>query len=145
MLCDKCKSREASVHVTQIVNGVQYAQNLCGECAGMAAGMLGNMMNAGGMDMLKNWFAGTMAGIPMQGQSGLEGWQEVSMPQSSEQKFEALGLTLPTTVGLPQEADETPAAQPGKAQLEAQLKEAVEREEYEKAAQLRDKIKALKE
>lgn len=145
MLCDKCKAREASVHVTQIVNGVQYAQNLCGECAGMAAGMLGNMMNAGNMnlDLLRSWFAGNMAGVPMQGDSGLEGWQEVSAPQSSEQKFEALGLRLPKTAGLPKEETPVQEAKPGRAQLEAELKEAVEREEYEKAARLRDQIRAL--
>lgn len=149
MLCDKCKSREASVHVTQIVNGVQYEQNLCGECAGLAAGMLGNMMSTGGIDMnmWRGWFGGNMAAVPAPGNAGLEGWQEVSRPHSSEETFEAMGLTLPTTVGLPEEEERMPAQseKPGREQLEAELKDAIVREEYEKAAQLRDRIRALKD
>jgi len=152
MLCDKCKSREASVHVTQIINGVQYEQNLCGECAGMAAGMLGNMMNMNGMDMLRKWFSGNMASVPALGQVGVTPWQEEGAPQGGEQTFEALGLTLPKTVQAPPEESGAPVkekpardAAQEKARLEAELKEAIEREEYEKAAQLRDKIKALKD
>lgn len=33
MLCDKCKKREATIQVTQVVNGESQVYNLCAECA----------------------------------------------------------------------------------------------------------------
>ncbi|ATW27072.1 UvrB/UvrC motif-containing protein [Candidatus Formimonas warabiya] len=33
MLCDKCKQRPATVHFTKIVNNEKYEQHLCDECA----------------------------------------------------------------------------------------------------------------
>ncbi|NLS45455.1 MAG: hypothetical protein GX969_06935 [Firmicutes bacterium] len=33
MLCDKCKKRPATVHITKITNGVKSETHLCGECA----------------------------------------------------------------------------------------------------------------
>lgn len=33
MLCDICKEREATIHITKIVNGVKQDINLCSECA----------------------------------------------------------------------------------------------------------------
>jgi protein arginine kinase activator len=33
MLCDSCKKNEANVHITRIINGVKYDTNLCDKCA----------------------------------------------------------------------------------------------------------------
>ena len=33
MLCEKCKKRMASVHITQFINGKKNEQHLCEECA----------------------------------------------------------------------------------------------------------------
>lgn len=33
MLCENCRKKEASVHLTEIHNGVQTERHLCGECA----------------------------------------------------------------------------------------------------------------
>lgn len=33
MLCDRCKQRPAKVHFTKIVNNEKYEQNLCEECS----------------------------------------------------------------------------------------------------------------
>lgn len=33
MLCDICKKNEANVHITRVINGVKYDANLCEKCA----------------------------------------------------------------------------------------------------------------
>lgn len=33
MLCDKCQKNQATIHMTQIINGVKEEQHLCEECA----------------------------------------------------------------------------------------------------------------
>ena len=39
MLCDKCKQREANVHIQQSINGVTTERNLCSECASKEPGL----------------------------------------------------------------------------------------------------------
>ena len=33
MLCERCKMREASVVLTEVINGVKTEHNLCSQCA----------------------------------------------------------------------------------------------------------------
>ncbi|MCR6543919.1 UvrB/UvrC motif-containing protein [Dehalobacterium formicoaceticum] len=44
MLCDKCKQNQATMHFTKIINNEKYEQHLCEECAH------GSSPFAGGMD-----------------------------------------------------------------------------------------------
>ena len=39
MLCQKCKKNEATIHMTQIVNGNKREIHLCEECAAMSQGV----------------------------------------------------------------------------------------------------------
>ena len=43
MLCDRCHTREATVHYTQIVNGRRTEEHLCPECAAQSRVMSGGM------------------------------------------------------------------------------------------------------
>lgn len=136
MLCDKCKQREANVHVSQNINGVRYEQNLCAECAGLKDGTLGGMMGGGmGMeDIMRQMFG---HGMEMARVGGTQ-------PQTGgADSFESLGLTLPSFDTV-EEAETEVQGNPKQA-LEAELKRALEAEEYERAAKLRDQIRALKD
>ena len=33
MLCENCKSREANIRYTEVINGVKTEHNLCSQCA----------------------------------------------------------------------------------------------------------------
>ncbi|HBU11908.1 MAG TPA: hypothetical protein DEB31_04045 [Clostridiales bacterium] len=128
MLCDKCKKNEANVHVSKYINGAVYEQNLCSECAGLETNNLFGGM--GGFGNMGNMFEGMreMAMVnAMRGNvGGLYG----------DRDMEALGLTIPH-IEAKREDTETLEG------LKKQLKKAVEAQEFEKAAELRDKIYAM--
>lgn len=137
MLCDKCKKNEANVHVSQYVNGVMYEQNLCGECAGMQSGMfagIGGFSGFGNMfDQLRQM---SMIGAPV----GAAAAEIPRVGGREESIFEELGLKLPDFNERP---EEEPVVKEEKETLEGlkmQLEEAVKAQEFEKAAELRDKI-----
>lgn len=131
MLCDKCRSREANVHVTQIVNGVKYEQNLCAECARAQTGALVSMAgNTGQLERIMNFFRNI-------GMVGVVVAPEMSRATVLDQEvdLEALGLNLPGTAGASGGVDV--------GSLKAELNAAVAREDFEKAAELRDEIYRL--
>lgn len=120
MMCDKCGKNLANVHVSQNVNGVKVEQHLCTECAGAMNNMFSNFFNMfGGMREM------SLAGMPAGAQQG------------GAMDFEALGLTFPNL-----ERTESPEMEPERAvdRLQAQLDAAVQAQEFEKAAELRDQI-----
>lgn len=124
MLCDKCRKNEANVHVTQIINGVKYEQNLCAQCAARQASSL-TIQAGSGLDQLMDFFRSIgMAGVVvMPGQE-----RAARQPDLDE-----LGLHLP---GSP-EASEHEMDLDG---LRAELTSCVAHENFERAAQLRDEI-----
>lgn len=129
MLCDKCGKNEANIHVSRIVNGVKVEHNLCSECAGMAAGMFGIFpLSSLFGDMRDIGLIGIVGNMNSQPKTPME-----------EKDFEAMGLQLPsngTVVDL--------NAEQMIEELNMRLKRAVDRENYEQAAELRDKICKLK-
>ncbi len=135
MLCDRCRKNEASVHVTQIVNGIKYEQNLCGECAGM---QLGNTDGMGGFWGFQ--FPGILYRLQEMSTVG-SAWSETvgNAARGSEAEFEALGLKLPR-VPAGQKEEQPAVRADQKERLRGELEEAVKVENYEKAAQLRDKL-----
>lgn len=52
MICDKCKKREAHVHITKIVNGKKTTRHLCEICAAEEGVMPGGGVSGGGFDDL---------------------------------------------------------------------------------------------
>jgi len=158
-MCDKCKVKPATVQVTKTVNGQTTQRMLCSDCA-KEEGMLVNHFMP---------FAQMMAG--MMGESVRPQKSSVRGLTCSHcgydfSKFEETGL-----LGCPQcyedfkeyltpmirriqgglkhmgERPESSSQQPGQeelAQLQKELIQAIELEEYERAAQLRDQIRSLK-
>lgn len=166
MLCEECKQRPATVHLTKIVNNQKTEMHLCQECA-QERGELGFMGN------IQINFPNLLSGF-----FDLDQHFNVEEPFSEELQehcpscglsyndFRELGQlgcsTCYKTFGEQMEpilrrihghtrhTGKVPRKHAGKLSLErkvenlkGELKEAVLREEYEKAAQLRDEVHAL--
>ena len=162
MKCEHCHSAEATVHLTQVVNGDVKKLNLCKDCA-MESGIdLNTPISI--TDIL----------------SGLGAQQSDTMPSAPDFDLACSRCQLTRTefkkrsrLGCPecynafmgelsaltkamhhsnQHVGKIPVCQGGQARVAARIAAlqkdiatAIAREEYEKAAELRDQIKALKE
>lgn len=153
MLCDKCKQREANIHIQQSINGVTTERNLCSECASKEPGL----MNAFSVDgffgdlfetsLLKRGSGrlGNMFDI-----TGLSGGIPAAPRDRKSLEFEDVGGPSASGIELPEikiNRENTTAKQPTSRvqDLKEQLKAAIEAENFEKAAELRDRIKQNKE
>lgn len=158
-MCDKCKLKPATVQVTKTVNGQTTQRMLCSDCA-KEEGMLVNhfmplaQMMAGMMGESVRPQKSSVSGLTCSRcgydfskfkESGLLG-----CPQCYEDFKEYLTPMIRRIQGGLNHLGERPghcAEVPGQeqlAQLQKQLLLAIEHEEYEKAAELRDQIRSLK-
>ena len=145
MLCDKCKQREANVHIKQSINGVTTERNLCEVCAREEEGL----MNAFSMDGLFNDLFATS--LMKRGRGRLASMFDImpQLPQTANERYNAefTGVEQPYVSGI--ELPEINLAPHGKEKtqkveendLKAQLAQAIKEENYEKAAEIRDKMK----
>lgn len=167
MLCDECKKRPATVHLTKMVNNKKYEKNLCQQCAesegadfpfepkysihNLLAGLL-NFEPGTGASLTK------MPGVmPVCNNCGL------SYPEFSRggrlgcsmcytHFLQQLDPLLRRVQGGTQHAGKVPVRTGGtlmvknKIQhLRQDLQKYISREEFEKAAQVRDQIKQLEQ
>lgn len=165
MMCEKCGQRPAMVHVAEIINGQKQETHLCEVCAkelqihgfgffpqmnlnNFLAGLLNNDFNSGS-------YSQTDAAVKTCEKCG------VSEAQFAKQgllgcsecypNFEEKMIPLLRRIhGNTRHIGKVPERKGGRARLvkeieviKRQLKEAVSREEFEKAAQLRDTIRQL--
>jgi len=153
MVCESCKQHHASVHVQQIVNGAKTERNLCKECAAQFDHMNLNQFFQG--------FLGSLAAASPK-------TAEIICPECglSYKKFKDTGRMgckacysvfreeLTPLLKQLHGSSEHQGKIPKKAgvqlmsrrkieALRRQLGKAVENEEYEEAARLRDEVKAL--
>lgn len=164
MDCQKCQQRPANVHITQIVNGEKQETHLCEQCAqamkvnlGFPQFPLNNLTNLFGFltmtpgtdntPIIEDKCPSCQSPFRKIGELGYVGCSECYQHFSSQlepvlRKIHGSGEhhgKIPSRMGtsfiLRKEADE----------LKTALKQAVEREEYEEAARIRDQIKALEE
>ncbi len=167
MLCERCFKKNATITITHIVNGQKQELNLCEDCA-REAGINQAMTN------LPQIFTGLMLDIlkSKQNQAGLPvrhtGVMRCPFCGYSWEEFQQTGLlgcdkcyssfysqikkVLREIHGnvhhIGQRPEETAAPEPSDYNLdilERALEEAIKKEEYEKAAELRDKIRTLKQ
>lgn len=158
--CEKCKQREATVHLTEIVEGQKIEYHFCQECA-HAEGVtiqaqlpLGKVLE--GL-ALQSQAEKELAAIrcPVCGMSFLEFRQHqlLGCPNDYE-AFDAVLTPLlarahegaTAHVGkIPVNAAEAERRQSRLLRLRGELKQAVRAEDYERAAALRDDIKKLEE
>jgi len=165
MKCEKCKKNEASIHLTQVMNGKVKKLNLCQECA---------MKN--GIDLnAPISITDILMGLGVEGKD-LPGGEEMVVPEldlscsrcsmtRSEFKKRArlgcpecynafmgeLGALTKAMHHSTQHVGKIPACQGAEARVAAQvatlkkeLETAIVKENYEQAAVLRDQINALR-
>ena len=155
MLCQRCKKKPATVHLTEILHNEKRERHLCEDCAkeeGVAmktqmnlqdilSGMLNAHQAAGREANLTCPDCGlTYAEFRQQGRFGCPHDYEVFAEPLKEVLQKVHGATEHTGK-MPQRAGADLTAQRQLMQLRRQLQAAVEGEKYEEAARLRDLIK----
>lgn len=172
MLCERCKEKEATIRYTEIINGAKSEHNLCPSCAQevelgyelpfakLLSGMLGAYTVGGNTKKHDDMEKVICPSCKMsyqefidQGIFGCEVCYQVFEPLIRDNIEKLQGnvvhngkvpiynknlkeANLKTKKITPKEQVEI---------LEIKLKEAIEYEDYEEAAKLRDEIKAFKE
>jgi protein arginine kinase activator len=157
MLCEVCKENEATVHLTQIVNGKMHKVDMCESCA----------KEKGVQDPLGFSLADLLVGLgaaeEIRTEVGIVKCPACGLTQDDFKKMGRLGCpTCWTTfeAGLssllkamhkgtrhigkvPSKAAHTLVVSEKIRELEEQLARAVREERYEEAAQLRDEIRKM--
>lgn len=169
MQCQHCKQYSATIHLTEISNGERVETHLCEKCAQVQGVAIKNQVPLD--ELLSSLLAAqTDAGSQQSAESGVADSDAaecpscgMSVPEFKQQgvlgcpnDYEVLDEELTPLItnsqdGKTAHCGKVPAKQPtdSKKQIEVanlnkQLEQAVAGEEYELAAELRDKIEALK-
>lgn len=154
MKCEKC-GKEANFHYQSNVNGEKTEYHLCSDCA-QAEGF-GNVMNFSPRSMFDSFWSdpfersltGGFFGSPFGMMNRLMGSvmaPVLTLPSISVVVGDPQTSTAAEgekTDNIPEDAGEEIRAKRELASLKHQLKAAVKAEEFEKAAELRDKIKEI--
>ncbi|MBO8158005.1 UvrB/UvrC motif-containing protein [Thermosyntropha sp.] len=166
MYCDECKIRPATVHLTQIINGQMIQMHLCEQCAAKKGASVFNSADTGFSipNLLGTLFSNVynVQGISSPAVSSVscpncgmdfERIRQTGKLGCSECYFtfeRELEPTLRRVHGNSQHIGKVPRRGGGKVMLKKKIEElknrlqrAVAREEYEKAAEIRDEIKRL--
>lgn len=158
MLCNECGKNEANVHVTQIINGKKTETHLCEECAKKNQTFFNSNFSMENLfsSMLNNAFNSTTY-LPSKGCSkcgmtydefrnigkfGCSDCIDTFKPKLMPIVKNIQGYDIHSGK-IPKRAGGSFKIQKDIEKLKAQLKYAIENEEYEKAAQLRDKIREM--
>jgi protein arginine kinase activator len=170
VICDRCHNNQASVHITKIENGVKQELNLCDKCAKKIEGLnLTGEMEFNTPFSLQNLISGIMDYMNYNKAAEDEMKSELVCKNcgTSYREFKELGLlgcsncyenfrgTLLPVIKRFQGKVEHAGKIPQKSgkdilnkrkiiRLKEDLQEAIVLEEYERAAEIRDKIKDLK-
>ena len=142
MLCNECGKNQATVHSVQYINGAKSEVHLCAECAKHHPELNMNLFSTG--DFFKSFFDDFMQ-LPVHSGQG-------AVCQSCGTSFrDAVIPVLKGAHGSVQHIGEKPAASKEEAEkrrhyyeLKEQLSKAIAEENFEKAAELRDEMKAMK-
>ncbi|MBR5381254.1 MAG: UvrB/UvrC motif-containing protein [Oscillospiraceae bacterium] len=158
MKCEKCGKAEATCHYSSNINGKITESHLCPECASQAE------WGHGFFDETDRMFNDMFGGF-----DDFFGGMRRMMPSFGFDRFFGLPAPLPTrsalglrerpaqtetqaaapAAGAPQQTETAPAADPELSkrreinELREQMKAAAEAEEFEKAAEIRDKLREL--
>ena len=172
MLCQDCRKREAQVHLTQIVNNEKLGLSLCRECAAargfhspldnvpfplaeILSGMVKNTTPTGGkaepMEQLTCKTCGmTFDEFTRQGRFGCGDCYQAFRPRLETILRKIHGASLhrgrnPQTEIATATAQLHPMSVKEEERLEQELRKAIAAEDFERAAELRDKLKIVRE
>lgn len=167
MLCERCHAHPATVHMVQVVNGHRKEEHLCSECAEKEHVFQKeqSFFGQGFLDSpLDHFFGGSMLGhlledpfgtrtLEDQGggqfievspeklpenESSYDRFKEAIRPSFQKGKHE-----IPVKEAKKEEKADAPAESEELQALRKELKSCVDREDFERACEVRDKIKAL--
>ena len=166
MLCENCKKKEATVFYEEIINGTKRSASLCSHCAAEAekAGTLGSfsLPAFGGLgDSLFGGLFGLTEAKPQPKNScpscgatmnALKSQGKVGCPACYTTFGEELRGTIRSIHGNVKHVGRAPSRFRGEHEksdrltsLKQQLKDAIAEENFERAAAVRDEIRALEE
>ena len=168
MICEKCKKKEATIFYEETINGAKRSYSLCADCAAelekQGALSLGHgafsLPSFGGFhDALFGGLFGLSEGQPQQKKacsrcgatmSDLKSHGKVGCPECYTTFGEELDGTIRSIHGNVKHVGRAPSRFRQNrekanrlASLKQQLKEAIAEESFERAATLRDEIRAL--
>lgn len=167
MKCQKCQMREATRHITKVINGMKKELHLCSECAATSAEFQAMKQN---MDFGIGDFLGGIFGAKPKTLSG-ESTPRTAVCPDCKMPFEEflrkgrlgcgtcysvfrnrLERPLRQIHGTCEHIGKIPSRMGGSlklgrqvSHLEAELNAAVMRQDFEKAAELRDRIQEMKQ
>ena len=160
MLCQKCKKNEATTHYTQVVNGKRQELHLCADCAARQnLDLFGDLPNLFGSMFFgephqRRMSTGSVRACPKCGMTmdeiastGMLGCAECYNVFAQE-----LAPYLARIHGRASHVGRIPKSAGGELKLRSELndartalKKAIDAQEFEQAAQLRDRIKEISE
>ena len=166
MLCERCHAHPATVHMVQVVNGHRKEEHLCSECAEKEHVFQKeqSFFGHGFFDSpLDHFFGGSILGHLLEGPFGTrtledQGGQfiEVSpeklpenddgyhrFKESTRPSFQKGKNEIPVNESKVKEKADAPAESRELQALRKELKSCVDREDFERACEVRDKIKAI--
>lgn len=160
MLCQKCKKNEATIHMTQIVNGNKREIHLCEDCAAMSQGV--KVIPIVTLDQwLNQIISAAHVGIEAEEEEHIcpdcgitygefRSGGRLGCPACYEAFAEPLESVIKRLHGgnhhtgkMPRHVDQDIVRQRKITELKEELAQAIKTEEYEEAATLRDQIKEL--
>lgn len=158
MLCQHCKKQTATVHLTDLVKGEKRERHLCDACAAQEGVIVKQHVSV--PDLL-NSFLMSQSGVnelarlrcPECGMTFIEFRSQglLGCPRDYEVFGEALGSVIERaqegkthhTGKEPGQVGEVNALERERQNLQRELRDAVESEDYERAARLRDRLAEL--
>ena len=163
MLCEQCGQKQATTHVKTNINGVVESHHLCSECAAKMGyhPMAGFASGFGLNDLFGSFFGESLAAHPRSADAlrcpgcgasfdDIARTGKVGCAKCYDTFLDQLLPSLQRMHGKSKHAGKAPSGAPAAAKLENRLEtlkrklsEAVDAQEYEKAAALRDEIKSL--
>ncbi len=151
MLCEKCGKNNATVLYTQIVNGKKSSLNLCSQCASGESifDNFGSLLSFGTRGESRQSVCPccgmTLSEFARKGRMGCGECYKTFRTQTKSMLQKIHGTSVHTTESL--KVEDTPVPEVKKEEkseldiLKDKLKEAIETENYEEAAKIRDEIR----
>lgn len=149
MMCEKCGKNNATVLYTQIVNGKKSSLNLCSQCASGESlfDNFGSLLSFGTRGENKQTVCPTcgmtLAEFTRKGRMGCGSCYEAFRAQAKSMLQKIHGTSVHIENGAKQEVPEIKKEEKSEIDiLKEKLKEAIDSENYEEAAKIRDEIRS---
>jgi protein arginine kinase activator len=157
-ICDSCQKREATVHLTEIVDGAKHEVHYCEECAQQHGvhtlspqSFLGNLVGAGSgaeegpePDLVCTGCDLTYGEFRQRGRLGCPECY-VAFREGLVPLLERIHGSAQHLGRVPEKAGEHLKVERRLVELKRELARVIQREEYEQAAGIRDRIRELTE